>query len=281
MKKILTIQDISCYGQCSLTVALPVISAMGIETVVLPSAILSTHTGGFKNFTFRDLTEDLPSVASHWKKEHISFDGIYTGYIGSIKQIEYIKDIIKTFKKSNDIVLVDPACADNGKLYTGFNLEFIDKMKELCEIADYICPNITEGCYLAGVPYKESFSESELIDLVNKLSSSLTSSIVLTGAYKYVECNGVSKKLLGVIYYDNKTKEICSYYNDEVPYYFHGTGDIFASVFFGSLINGNTLLESCKAASDFVVDSIKATIEDLDTHRYGVHFEKVLNKLIK
>lgn len=146
--KILTIQDISCMGQCSLTVALPIISACGVETCVLPSAVLSTHTGGFTGFTFRDLTEDMPSINNHWQKEGIKFDAVYTGYLGSAKQIEYVKEIVATSKKEAAPFIVDPAMADNGKLYAGFDDAFVQEMKELCRVADYVLPNITEACLL-------------------------------------------------------------------------------------------------------------------------------------
>ena len=143
--KILTVQDISCVGQCSLTVALPIISACGIETCVLPSAVLSTHTAGFKGYTFRDLTDDMPDICAHWQKEGISFDAVYTGYLGSTKQIDYVKNILSTVKKSDGYAVVDPAMADNGKLYPGFDMEFVEAMKTLCGAADYILPNITEA----------------------------------------------------------------------------------------------------------------------------------------
>ena len=170
MKKILTIQDISCVGQCSLTVALPIISAMSIECCILPSAVLSTHTGGFKGYTFRDLTEDLPPIANHWKNENITFDGIYTGYIGSTKQIEYIKSIIDTFNHEKQIVVVDPAMADHGKLYYGFDEAFVEEMKTLCSKADYIVPNITEACFLTNTPYFEKYNQKQIEELLIKLS---------------------------------------------------------------------------------------------------------------
>ncbi|MBO5480049.1 MAG: phosphomethylpyrimidine kinase, partial [Clostridia bacterium] len=139
-KRILTIQDISCLGQCSLTVALPIISACGIETCVLPSAVLSTHTGGFSGYTFRDLTEDMPLIEKHWQKEKITFDAIYTGYLGSAKQIDYVKSIFKTCASETAKKIVDPAMADNGKLYIGFDAAFVEKMKELCAEADVLLP---------------------------------------------------------------------------------------------------------------------------------------------
>ena len=147
-KKVLTIQDISCMGQCSLTVALPIISACGVETIILPSAVLSTHTGGFTGYTFRDLTEDIPGIMDHWEKENISFDCLYTGYLGSITQIEYVYDLKKRVVKEDGLLIVDPAMADNGSLYYGFDDAFVAQMAKLCGSADIILPNITEAAFM-------------------------------------------------------------------------------------------------------------------------------------
>ena len=168
--KILTVQDISCLGQCSLTVALPVISACGVETCVLPSAVLSTHTGGFSGFTFRDLTEDMPAIGAHWVKEGIAFDAVYTGYLGSTKQIDYVADLIATVKKAEAPVVIDPAMADHGKLYVGFDDAFVAAMRGLCAKADYLLPNITEACFLTGVEYKTEYDRSYIDLLLEKLS---------------------------------------------------------------------------------------------------------------
>lgn len=274
MKKILTIQDVSCVGQCSLTVALPIISAFGIETCILPSAILSTHTGGFKNFTFRDLTEDLPLISNHWKQEKISFDGIYTGYIGSTKQIEYIKDIIKQFGGQGKIICVDPAMADNGKLYYGFDLEFVSHMKTLCAMADYIVPNITEACFLLDRPFLKEYSKKDIEELLVALSNLGCENVVLTGV-------SFKENELGVASYTKKTSKFSYYFRDYIPRSFHGTGDIYASSFFGALIRDYSLNESMKIAVDFTVESMLQTLEDADEHWYGVHFEKALPNLIK
>ena len=158
--KILTVQDISCVGQCSLTVALPVISACGVETCVLPSAVLSTHTAGFSGYTFRDLTDDMPAINEHWKKEKIAFDAIYTGYLGSARQIGYVKDLLATVLSEGGVAVVDPAMADNGALYPGFDAAFVEEMKGLCALADYVVPNITEACMLTGVEYKTEYDRA-------------------------------------------------------------------------------------------------------------------------
>ena len=179
--RILTIQDISCVGQCSLTVALPIISACGVETCILPSAILSTHTAGFSGFTFHDLTDDMPAIRDHWEKENIKFDGIYTGYLGSTKQIDYVINIIKTLNKDGAKAIVDPAMADNGKLYPLFDQQYVEAMKGLCACADYVVPNITEACFLTGIEYKTEYDRSYIDEIIKKLLAIGSKNVVLTG----------------------------------------------------------------------------------------------------
>ena len=156
MKRAVTIQDISCFGKCSLTVALPIISAMGIETAVIPTAVLSTHTGGFKGYTFRDLTGDIPQIASHWEKLGLSFDAIYTGYLGSPDQVQIVSDFFDSFGKEDNFIVVDPVMGDAGKLYAGFTDELVCGMRKLCAKADYIIPNMTEAALLLDIPYDEN-----------------------------------------------------------------------------------------------------------------------------
>lgn len=269
-KRLLTIQDISCVGQCSLTVALPVISACGIETAVLPSAVLSTHTAGFSGYTFRDLTEDMPAIKDHWIKENIKFDAVYTGYLGSEKQIEYVGDIFDTCGNSGCVKIVDPAMADNGRMYPGFDLDFAESMKKLCAKADYVLPNITEACFLTGVEYKTEY-DREYIDLIiERLSAIGCKNIVLTGI-------SYEKDKTGVVVYQNG---VYSYYEHEfLPNSCHGTGDIYASAFSGAFVRGKSAFEAAKIAADYTVECIKATAED-DSHWYGAKFEPVLGKLI-
>ena len=162
MKRALTIQDISCVGKCSLTVALPIISAFGVETSVIPTAVLSTHTA-FKNFTFCDLTDEIEKISNAWQKENISFDAIYTGYLGSSKQISIISELFKTFKTKDNFILVDPVMGDNGKLYSGFDQTFADEMALLCKNADVIVPNLTEASFMLHTPYIASGYDEEYI----------------------------------------------------------------------------------------------------------------------
>jgi pyridoxine kinase len=180
-KKILTIQDISCVGQCSLTVALPILSACGIETCILPSAVLSTHTAGFTGFTFRDLTDDMPAIRQHWMQEGIRFSAIYTGYLGSIKQIGYVADIFEANAAEGCVKVVDPAMADNGKLYPIFDMDYVEAMKGLCAKADYVLPNLTEACFLTGVEYKPNYDRAYIDLILEKLTALGCKNVIFTG----------------------------------------------------------------------------------------------------
>ena len=180
-KRILTVQDISCVGQCSLTVALPILSACGVETCILPSAVLSTHTAGFSGYTFRDLAEDILPITRHWEKENIEFDAVYTGYLGSMKQIGYVKELKESRLKKDGVFIVDPAMADNGKLYPAFDLAYAEEMKKLCSVADVIVPNITEACFLTGETYRTEYDENYIKTLMEKLCRMGAKTVVLTG----------------------------------------------------------------------------------------------------
>ena len=270
-KKILTIQDISCVGQCSLTVALPIISACGMETCILPSAVLSTHTGGFTGFTFRDLTDDMPAIQAHWKKEGIAFDMIYTGYLGSIKQIGYVKNILQTSGTANAVKVVDPAFADNGKLYSIFDMEYVEAMKALIPACDILLPNISEACFLAGVEFKEEYDEAYIKNLLEALRALGAKTVILTGV-------SYEKGKTGVTVYNGGNIEY--YAHDKINQGSHGTGDVYASAFVGALANGKSLFDSAKIAADYVVECIKATAGDKN-HTYGVKFELALPYLME
>lgn len=272
MKRIVTIQDISCVGKCSLTVALPIISAMGIETAVIPTAVLSTHTA-FKNFTYRDLTGDLPKIANHWQQEKFNFDGIYTGYLGSIEQIDMLKKFFKQFKTSENFIFIDPVMADNGKLYAGFDTNFVKEMKELCKMADIIVPNLTEASYMLETEYKENYSEEEIKSMLIELSDLGPKYVVLTGvSFKNNE--------LGVMSYNKETNKFFTYFKEKVPAKYHGTGDIFASTLVGAITNNNTIEEGLKIAVDYVWKTINDTYETNKEDAYGVNFENKIPYLI-
>ncbi len=273
MKRIITVQDISCVGKCSLTVALPVISAMGVEACVLPTAVLSTHTA-FKGFTFRDLTSDISKITEHWKQEKIGFDAIYTGYLGSFEQIKLMQELIKDFGGGGTRVIVDPCMADNGALYSGFTQDFAFAMAGLCSKADVIVPNLTEASYMLGLPYvAEGYTKEHIEDLLRKLSGLGARRIVLKGV-------SFDEKKLGIASYDSENEKITWYFHEKMPQSFHGTGDIFASVLTGALVRGKTLDEACRLAADFVVEAIRATLSHKDYNWYGVDFESAIPFLI-
>lgn len=267
--RILTVQDISCLGQCSATVALPVLSACGHETCILPSALLSTHTGGFGPVHKLDLTENFEDILAHWRNNQITFDAIYTGYLGSIDQIAWVKEIFKTMAAPQGARIVDPAMADNGKLYSGFSDEYVAQMKSLCAEADVLIPNVTEACLLTDIPYSSEPDEKFVADLLKKLSK-LCSCVILTGVgYKPGE-TGVE------VYRDGKKWH---YAQKKIPKSYHGTGDIFASAFVGAWLQGKTIEDAVKIAADYTACCIQKTWES-PAHWYGVKFEAALPELI-
>jgi pyridoxine kinase len=269
-KKILTIQDISCFGQCSLTVALPILSACGLETCVLPSAVLSTHTAGFSGYTFRDLTEDMPAIKDHWKNEGIRFDAIYTGYLGSTKQIQYVSDIIDETSAEGAVNIIDPAMADNGKLYPGFDMEFVASMKDLCKKADYLVPNVSEACFLTDNEYKTEYDRAYVDRLINDLVALGAKNIILTGI-------SYAQGKTGVVIYESGRY---SYYEHEkIAQGCHGTGDIYSSAFAGALLRGKTAYDAAKIAADYVVECITDSQTE-ENHWYGAKFEPSLGELI-
>ncbi len=274
MKRIVTIQDISCVGKCSLTVALPIISAMGIEAGIIPTAVLSTHTA-FQNFTFHDLTDEIQKVADHWKSLGLSFDGIYTGYLGSFKQLDLMTSFFADFGGKGKLIFVDPCMADNGKLYPGFTKDFALAMGKLCSKADIIAPNITEACLMLGLDYPgEEYGEAFIADLMQKLSGLGAKKVILKGV-------GYRKGFCGVLSYDRESGKSTEYFHELLPVKFHGTGDVFASVAFSALILGKSIDEAVKLAADFTVLSLKKTLEHEDHNWYGVDFEAAFPDLLK
>lgn len=273
MKRIVTVQDISCVGKCSLTVALPIISAMGTEAAVLPTAVLSTHTM-FKGFTFCDLTDEIEPIVAHWKKENMDFDAVYTGYLGSARQIALTKDLISKFKGANTLVLVDPAMADGGRMYTGFEKSFALEMATLCSVADIIVPNLTEASFMLGEEYvAEGYDEEYIKGMLKKLTALGCKTAVITGV-------SFEKDKLGVMSYDSESGEYFSYFRERIPESFHGTGDVFASTFLGALMRERSVGDSLKIATDFTVECIKATLGNPQERKYGVNFEEEIPYLV-
>ncbi len=269
-KRILTIQDISCVGQCSLTVALPILSACGHETAILPSAVLSTHTAGFTGYTFRDLTADIPAITAHWQKEGLRVEAVYTGYLGSTEQIAYVKDVMDKTLTDTGLRIVDPAMADNGKLYPAFDMAYVEAMKSLCATADFLLPNITEACFLTGIEYREVYDRAYIDSLLTALHTLGAKNVVLTGVGFRPDETGVMISESGVISYypHRKLSESC-----------HGTGDVYASAFVGALMKGLDAYTAAKIAADYTLLCMENTRGDKD-HTYGVKFEPMLGTLM-
>ncbi len=273
MKKILTIQDISCFGKCSLTVALPLLSSMGIETVILPTAVLSTHTL-FKGFTCKDLSDQLKPITDHWKQEGITFDAIYTGYLGTEEEIDTVIGIIENFRNENTLVFVDPAMGDNGKLYPAFNEQYAKKNADLCAVADITDPNITEASFLTGLPYKETYSEDYVKEMLAALAAIGTKTPILTGV-------SLGEGKTGAMGYDTEKNEFFHYQNDKVPAAYHGTGDIFSSVLAGAFVIGVDRTKALKIAADYTAHTIAETLKNPENPWYGVDFEATIPELVE
>ena len=274
-KRIVTVQDISCLGKCSLTVALPILSAMDTEACVIPTAVLSTHTGGFSGYTFRDLTEDISPILNHWEKENFKFDAIYTGYLGSEEQCRLMVELFDRFGTEDNLIFVDPAMADNGKLYPGFPSDFPQEMRKVCAKADVIDPNMTEACLMLGLdfPGKSGYAEEWVKDVLKKLCAMGCKKAILTGV--------IFEDKQGAMAYDSQTDTFASYFGENIPKSFHGTGDIFSSALCGALVRGQDMEQALKTAVDFTVAAIKITAADPDHPAYGVRFEAALPELIK
>ncbi len=273
MKRIISIQDISCVGKCSLTVALPIISAMGSETAILPTSVLSTHTA-FPKFTFRDLTDEIQPIADTFSELSIDFDAIYTGYLGSFKQIELVEQFITEFKTKENVVFIDPVMGDNGMLYKGFTQEFADKMACLCQKADIILPNLTEASFMLHLPYREDYDEEYIRSILKRLTALGVKCAAITGV-------SFQKNQIGVYLYDAQKDEYFSYFNERLPSSFHGTGDVFASCALGAYMRGCSMSEALTIAVDYTLECIRLTIKDPNARFYGVNFEQALPMLVK
>ncbi|MCL2216742.1 MAG: pyridoxamine kinase [Defluviitaleaceae bacterium] len=271
-KKAAAIHDISCFGRCSLTVALPILSAAGVNCSVVPTAVLSTHTGGFDGFTYRDLTEDILPIAKHWQSLGLEFDALYSGFLGSTEQVEILEVFIKMFRRPETVVLVDPVMGDNGKLYKTFSQNFPGEMAKLCRMADLITPNMTEAALLINESYREGPYTREYIESTIKKLASLggeSRQIVLTGVY-------FSEKELGAAAYDGTVVRYAM--AERVPQQYPGTGDVFASALLAALMNGADLSNGTESAVKFAADCIKLTFEAGTDPRFGVNFEAILAK---
>lgn len=266
-------QDISCVGKCSITAAFPVISAMGVETALIPTAVLSTHTM-FQGFTFCDLTKEIRPIMDHWEKEQFHFDGIYTGYLGSFEQLDIAAELFQRFGQ-NAFTLVDPAMADNGKLYYGFDQKFADAMAKLCGKADYICPNLTEASFMLRKEYcGDNYDEAYVREELKELCALGAKTAILTGI-------SLEKGKIGAYAYDSVNDEYHTFFTDEQPEHFHGTGDLWAGTLCGALTIGKSLDDAMKIACLFTAESIRLTLAEENHNTYGVNFEQAMPYLIK
>jgi len=274
-KRIAAIHDISGFGKCSLTVALPVISASGVECACLPTALLSTHTGGFKNYTFKDLSDEMLPIARHWKSEGIEFDGIYSGYLASAEQAATLEEIIDILATEKTKIILDPVMADNGIYYSKHGDEMCLAFRRLCKKAHIITPNITEAALLTGLPYRSGPHDSEYInDLLNGLSKLCRGIIAITGVCP-------DENSVGVCTLNTQTGEKHTCVRPVRAGVFCGTGDIFASSFASLMIRGAGLRDAAETAISLVGDSIDATVERGTARRNGVEFERALPAYIK
>jgi pyridoxine kinase len=275
LKRVAAIHDLSGFGKCSLTVALPILSAAGIETSALPTAVLSTHTGGLEGYTYMDMTSEMRPFMKHWKSLNISFDAIYSGFLGSFEQLDIVSDFFDEFRTKDNLLLVDPVMADNGELYKIFTPEFALGMRRLCEKADIIVPNITEASLLLGEAYHPGpYTKAYIEDLLLKLSDMGPGQIVLTGVF-------FDEEELGAATYDRKTGITGYTLVPIIPGYYHGTGDVFGSALLAALLNGFDLNESAGIAVRFTANSILRTYHAKTDIRFGVDFEHGIPGLLK
>ncbi|MDR2811264.1 MAG: pyridoxamine kinase [Tannerellaceae bacterium] len=275
LRRVAAIHDLSGFGKCSLTVALPILSAAGIETCALPTALLSTHTGGIDGYTYLDTTGEMRPFMHHWKSLDIRFDAIYSGFLGSFEQLEIVKDFFDTFRQKDNLILVDPVMADNGELYKIFTPEFAVGMRGLCEKADIIVPNITEATMLLGESYHPGpYTEKYVIDLMKRLCALGPKMVVLTGV-------NLKPWELGVATYERDHHLISFAWAAQVPGYYHGTGDVYASALLAGLLNECTLARSAEIAVHYTARSIRRTYEAETDTRFGVNFEQGIPSLLE
>ena len=267
-RRILTIQDISCVGQCSMTVALPILSACGQECCVLPTAVLSTHTGGFGKPEVVHLAQSADRMWRHWQEQGITFDAILTGYLGSVQAIAMAEEILKTMLAPGGVAIIDPAMADHGKRYSGLDESYAAAMKRLCSCADILMPNLTEAAMLAGMEYREIIDEDYVNELIDKIG---VSRVILTGV-------GYEENTTGVLIKEGSV--VTHYGHPKVGGSCHGTGDIFAACFTGALLGGKSLEKAVKIAADFTALAIERTVK-APAHWYGVKFEAAIPDLIR
>lgn len=273
--RVLAINDISCVGKCSLTVALPIISACGVTCDILPTALLSTHTGGFTGYTFRDLSEDIPAILAHWKSLGLKYDYIVSGYLGSIDQIDMVRSVKDDFLKEGGTMIVDPVMGDNGKMYAHFDDKFVQEMKGLCRCADVIVPNLTEACLLADMDYGDVCAAENYREVLDKLKKlcprpSVTGCDVADG-----------KGTRSAVFYTDGNGKDKVYSTEKIGGPFHGAGDVYASALVGCLARGVREDDAVKLAADFTKNSIAQTKKDGTEARYGLNSESCIYAFLR
>lgn len=268
--RVAAIHDLSGFGRCSLTVAIPILSAMGVQCCPLPTAFLSTHTGGFSNFTFLDMTDEIPKVAAHWKSLDLRFQAIYSGFLGSERQIAMVEDFLRDFRTPNTLAVIDPVMGDHGEVYQTYTPAMCAGMAQLAQQADIITPNLTEAALLLDIPCQElPQGEAGCREIAERLSLDGRRGVVLTGASS-------APDLTGAMCFDPKTGRTEAIQTRRVPQEFHGTGDVFASVLTGALVQGMQLSEAVRQAVEFVRACAERTAKARIPMREGVEFEPLL-----
>lgn len=271
--RVAAIHDMSGFGRCSLTIAMPILSAMGVQCCPLPTAFLSTHTGGFEGFTFLDMTDEMPKVAAHWKALGLRFQAVYSGFLGSERQIGIVDAFIQDFRGPDTVVVVDPVMGDHGQVYQTYTPAMCDGMARLAEQADVITPNLTEAALLLNVPYKAlPTGEQGCREIVERLSLDGQRSVVLTGA-------STAPELTGAMCFDAKTGHTEAIQTRRVSREFLGTGDVFASVLTGALVQGAALPDAARQAVEFIRACAERTLAEQLPLREGVDFEPLLGLL--
>lgn len=274
IKKIMAIHDLSGFGRASLTNIIPVLSTMGMQVCPLPTAVLSTHSGGFDHYTFTDLTEQMLGCAEHWKNLNLSFDCIYSGFLGSPKQAEIVGSIVTDFRKSDTWVVVDPVMGDGGVFYSSVSDQIVAKMRELIKTADVITPNFTEACMLLDMPYKSVVDEKKTKFMLQALAEKNNGIVVITSMPHASNDNRICTTA-----YDQQSNRFWRTFILKQPRSYPGTGDIFASVMIGSMMQGDSLPIAMDRATQFISQCIKASQSYDYPEKYGVLLEKELHLL--
>ena len=265
--RVAAVHDLSGFGRCSLSIVMPTLSAMGVQCCPLPTAFLSTHTGGFTGNTFLDLTDQMAPVTEHWRREGVSFDAIYTGFMGSREQMALTAEFIRTFKREDNLIVIDPVMGDHGELYAGFNEEYVKENTTLCSLADIIVPNVTEAAYMTNMPYKSEYDVDYIRSMLDRVIEMGAKHAVITGVSLYPGKTGV---------YGFEGNSYFSYQNKHYDAIFYGTGDLFASTSVGALVQGYSMEEAFQLASDHTAHTIDVTMQDPNRAWYGVDFESTL-----